>query len=176
MSTSQLLLLTRIIYPSHSYKSSYQSVPSEELGPASVHVKSKGFGVSVASEISLVVESMPSKVDSIDTASCTRESESSGTKAVLSAADAVRNGGLESSTGNSNGNGNSNSDGSSIPVGPRVYPPSKPHQGSGRQAESLVRLKEELRNGVDRWENFCHMGSDITCTFIPPHYAKILCE
>lgn len=133
-------------------------MPSEELGPASVHVKSKGFGVSVTSEISLAVESIPSRVDIIDSASCTRESESSGEKAVHFAADAavavvvaasVRNGGLESSNGNSNGDGNSNSDGS-IPVGPRVYPPSKPHQGSGRQAESLVRLKEELRNGVDR--------------------------
>ena len=131
-------------------------MPSEELGPASVHVKSKGFGVSVTSEISLAVDSIPSRVDIIDTASCTRESGSSGEKVVHSAADAavvvaasVRNGGLESSNGNSNGDGNSNSDGS-IPVGPRVYPPSKPHQGSGRQAESLVRLKEELRNGVDR--------------------------
>lgn len=132
----------------------HQSVPSEELGPASVHVKGRGFGVSVTSDSSLVVESMPLGVDSMDTASCTRESEISVTKTVHSVvvvdddaanAVAVRNGGLESSTGNGTGN----SDGS-IPVGPRVYPPSKPHQGSGRQAESLVRLKEELRNGVDR--------------------------
>ena len=32
----------------------------------------------------------------------------------------------------------------------RVYPPSKPHHGSGRQAEPLTRLRDELRNGVDR--------------------------
>ena len=35
-------------------------------------------------------------------------------------------------------------------VGPRTYPPPKPHQGSGRQAEPLLRLREELRKGVDR--------------------------
>lgn len=129
-------------------------MPSEELGPASVHVKSRGFGVSVTSDSSVVVESMPSRVDSIDTASFTREIKTSVTMAVHSAAAAdddeddddavaVRNGGLESSTGTGNSD-------ASIPVGPRVYPPSKPHQGSGRQVESLVRLKEELRNGVDR--------------------------
>ena len=38
---------------------------------------------------------------------------------------------------------------SSGPI-PRVYPPSKPHHGSGRQAEPLTRLRDELRKGVDR--------------------------
>ena len=38
----------------------------------------------------------------------------------------------------------------STPVVTRVYPPSKPHHGSGRQAEPLTRLRDELRNGVDR--------------------------
>jgi hypothetical protein len=32
---------------------------------------------------------------------------------------------------------------------PRVYPPSKPHQGSGRQAEPLIKLRSDLRQGVD---------------------------
>ena len=35
-------------------------------------------------------------------------------------------------------------------VAPRVYPPSKPHHGSGRQIEPLLRLRDELRKGVDR--------------------------
>jgi hypothetical protein len=131
----------------------HQSVPSEELGPASVHVKSKGFGVSVISENSLVTESMPSSADSTDIASSSTVPSTATTIAsVIDAADASAvvvavavgsTNGLESNTSSSSSEG-------SIPLGPRVYPPSKPHQGSGRQAESLVKLKQELRNGVDR--------------------------
>ena len=109
-------------------------MPSEELGPASVHVKTKGFGVSVISENSSVTDPVPVRVDITNIALCPIQDASSTTETVPSAA---TSNGLESCEG-------------SVPMGPRVYPPSKPHQGSGRQAESLVKLKEELRNGVDR--------------------------
>ena len=123
-------------------------MPSEELGPASVHVKSKGFGVSVISENSLVTESMPSSADITDIASSSATETVSSTaaadgSAVVVAVAVDSTNVLESSTSPSSSE-------SSNPLGPRVYPPSKPHQGSGRQAESLVKLKEELRNGVDR--------------------------
>ena len=45
----------------------------------------------------------------------------------------------------------------SVPVPvivPRVYPPSKPHHGSGRQTEPLNKLRDELRKGVDRYDFF----------------------
>lgn len=141
-------------------------MPSEELGPASVHVKSKGFGVSVISENSLVTDSMPFSADSTYIASSFATEAAPSTTADAANADAAADAsavvvanvsanavavvvavdstnGLESSTSTSSSEG-------SIPLGPRVYPPSKPHQGSGRQAESLVKLKQELRNGVDR--------------------------
>lgn len=123
-------------------------MPSEELGPASVHVKSKGFGVSVISKNSLVTESMPSSADITDIASSSATETVSSTaaadgSAVVVAVAVDSTNGLESSTSTISSEG-------SNPLGPRVYPPSKPHQGSGRQAESLVKLKEELRNGVDR--------------------------
>lgn len=131
-------------------------MPSEELGPASVHVKSKGFGVSVISENSLVTESVPSSADSTDIASSSTietvsstitanaiDAASASASAVVVAVAVHSTNGLESSASSSSSEG-------SIPLGPRVYPPSKPHQGSGRQAESLVKLKQELRNGVDR--------------------------
>jgi hypothetical protein len=115
-------------------------------------VKSKGFGVSVISENSLVTESIPSSADSTDIASSsatvtvsstTATTASASASAVVVAVAVDSTNGLESSTSTSSSEG-------SIPLGPRVYPPSKPHQGSGRQAESLVKLKQELRNGVDR--------------------------
>ena len=97
---------------------------------------------------------MPSSADRTDIASSSTTETVSSTANAVAGADASASAvvvavavdttnGLESSTSSSSGEG-------SIPLGPRVYPPSKPHQGSGRQAESLVKLKQELRNGVDR--------------------------
>lgn len=114
-------------------------------------MKSKGFGVSVVSEDSSVTESMPSSAESTDVSSSfttetvpsTAAAASASASAVLVAVAVDSTNGLESSACSSSSEG-------SIPLGPRVYPPSKPHQGSGRQAESLVKLKQELRNGVDR--------------------------
>ena len=124
-------------------------MPSEELGPASVHVKSKGFGVSVISKNSLVTESMPSSADITDIASSSATETVSSTAAAADGSAVVVAVAVDSTNGLESSTSTISSEGSN-PLGPRVYPPSKPHQGSGRQAESLVKLKEELRNGVDR--------------------------
>jgi hypothetical protein len=107
-------------------------VPSEELGPASAHVRSKGFCVPYEAE-----EKTLHSRDSLDVVAA------SSSTASLYAPDEVEETPLIETT----------IDGDSarpVPVGPRTYPPSKPHHGSGRQLESLVKVRDELRKGVDR--------------------------
>jgi hypothetical protein len=90
-------------------------------------VQSKGFGVPV--------EILNDATETIE--SDTADQSSAGTRSLadVSGGSLIAEEGLKSA----------------IPsTGPRTYPPPKPHQGSGRQAEPLLRLREELRKGVDR--------------------------
>jgi hypothetical protein len=103
-------------------------VPSEELGPASAHVHCKGFGAPYEAEEKTLLPDVVA---------------ASSPTASLSAADVVDETPLTETA----------ADGDSarpVPVGPRTYPPSKPHHGSGRQLESLAKVRDELRKGVDR--------------------------
>lgn len=106
-------------------------MPSEELGPASAHVHSKGFGA---------------PYEAVDNALLSRdlsEAVAASSTVSLSESDVVDVTHLSDTA----------VDGDSarpIQVGPRTYPPSKPHHGSGRQADSLLKVRDELRKGVDR--------------------------
>jgi hypothetical protein len=107
-------------------------VPSEELGPASAHVHCKGFGAPYeAEEKTLLPRDPPDAV------------AASSSTASLSATDVVDETPLTETAADSDS-------ARPVPVGPRTYPPSKPHHGSGRQSESLAKVRDELRKGVDR--------------------------
>ena len=117
--------------------SALQAIPSEELGPAAIHVQSKGFGVhaNATSEIFSVVNDTAHTLNTVNpsiaaTGSLITGSDTTAAKGTLSI-----DGPPESSN---------------FSAGPRTYPAPKPHQGSGRQAEPLLRLRDELRKGVDR--------------------------
>ena len=107
-------------------------MPSEELGPASAHVHSKGFGVPYEADEKTLLSR--DSLEAVATSSST---------ASLSEADVVDDTPLTEAAVD---------DGSArpVPTGPRTYPPSKPHHGSGRQVESLIKVRDELRKGVDR--------------------------
>lgn len=114
-----------------------QTIPSEELGPAAAHVQVKGFGVPVdatsTTSDAIIDATETNTADQSSAASSTPGDEDDSVLAEegLTTGDALLKSTIPSS-------------------GPRTYPPPKPHQGSGRQAEPLLRLREELRKGVDR--------------------------
>ena len=116
-----------------------QTIPSEELGPAAAHVKRLGFGAPMpAIDISSGSSSDMSITNaSIDLATATvpmDDDTNTYSKADIEISDECND--IEADI--------------STPVVPRVYPPSKPHHGSGRQAEPLMRVRDELRKGVGR--------------------------
>lgn len=106
-------------------------MPSEELGPASAHVHSKGFGVPYEA----VENALPSRdLSEVVAASSTASLSESDVVDVTHLTDTAVDG----------------DNARPVHVGPRTYPPSKPHHGSGRQVDSLIKVRDELRKGVDR--------------------------
>ena len=144
---------------------SHQTVPSEELGPAAAHIRNLGFGVPYISkdDSALLNKTEKNELNSSNN-NGNSSSSSSGNKNSESSNNNSTNGSENDKNNNLIKNENTETETetgtqilsdtgikgpSSGPI-PRVYPPSKPHHGSGRQAEPLIRLRDELRKGVDR--------------------------